>query len=58
MPQSAGLGGVKTVENGRRGSPYQKDGMAKCRQMAARLEQEYPEVAAALLEGLEECFTM
>src|SRR2546430_17371219 len=35
----------------------QKDGMAKFRQIASWLEQDYPEAAAALLEGLEECFT-
>jgi len=36
----------------------QKDGMAKFRQIASWLEQDYPEAAAALLEGLEECFTI
>jgi putative transposase len=36
----------------------QKDGMAKFRQIAGWLEREYPEAAAALLEGLEECFTI
>lgn len=36
----------------------QKDGMAKCRQIAGWLEHDYPEAAAALLEGLEECFTL
>ncbi len=36
----------------------QKDGIAKCRQIAGRLEHDYPEAAAALLEGLEECFTI
>src|ERR1700694_3866190 len=34
----------------------QKDGMAKFRQIASWLEHDYPEAAAALLEGLEECF--
>ena len=34
------------------------DGMAKFRQIAGWLQQEYPAVAAALLEGLEECFTI
>jgi len=32
------------------------DGMAKFRQIAGWLQHEYPAVAAALLEGLEECF--
>jgi len=32
----------------------QKDGMAKFRQIASWLEQDYPDAAAALLEGLEE----
>ncbi len=36
----------------------QKDGMAKFRQIAAWLEHDYPQAAAALLEGLEECFTI
>ena len=36
----------------------QKDGMAKFRQIASCLEQDYPDAAAALLEGLEECFTI
>jgi putative transposase len=35
-----------------------KEGMAKFRQIAAWLEHNYPEAAAALLEGLEECFTL
>ena len=35
-----------------------KDGMAKFRQIASWLEQDYPDAAAALLEGLEECFTI
>lgn len=34
------------------------DGMAKFRQIAAWLERDYPDAAAALLEGLEECFTI
>jgi hypothetical protein len=36
----------------------QKDGMAKFRQIASWLEHDYPEAAGALLEGLEECFTI
>jgi putative transposase len=36
----------------------QKDGMAKFRQIAGWLERDYPDAAAALLEGLEECFTI
>jgi putative transposase len=36
----------------------QKDGMAKFRQIAGWLERDYPEAAAALREGLEECFTI
>lgn len=36
----------------------QKDGMAKFRQIAGWLEHDYPAAAAALLEGLEECFTI
>jgi len=32
--------------------------MAKFRQIASWLEQDYPDAAAALLEGLEECFTI
>jgi putative transposase len=36
----------------------QKDGMAKFRQIASWLERDYPDAAAALLEGLEECFTI
>ena len=36
----------------------QKDGMAKFRQIAGWLEHHYPDAAAALLEGLEECFTI
>jgi len=35
-----------------------KDGIAKFRQIAGWLEHHYPEAAAALLEGLEECFTI
>jgi transposase-like protein len=34
------------------------DGMAKFRQIAGWLEHDYPDAAAALLEGLEECFTI
>jgi transposase-like protein len=33
-------------------------GMAKFHQIAGWLERDYPEAAAALLEGLEECFTI
>jgi putative transposase len=36
----------------------QKDGMAKFRQIAGWLEHDYADAAAALLEGLEECFTI
>ena len=36
----------------------QKDGMAKVRQIAGWLEHDYPDAARALLEGLEECFTI
>ena len=36
----------------------QKEGMAKFRQIAGWLEHDYPDAAAALLEGLEECFTL
>jgi transposase-like protein len=35
-----------------------KEGMAKFRQISSWLEHDYPEAAAALLEGLEECFTI
>jgi transposase-like protein len=35
-----------------------KDGIAKFRQIAGWLEHDYPEAASALLEGLEECFTI
>ena len=35
-----------------------REGMAKFHQIAAWLEHDYPEAAAALLEGLEECFTI
>lgn len=35
-----------------------KDGMAKFRQIAGWLEHDYPDAAAALREGLEECFTI
>ncbi|MGB9605525.1 MAG: IS256 family transposase [Bryobacteraceae bacterium] len=34
------------------------EGMAKLRQIAGWLEHDYPEAAAALREGLEECFTI
>jgi len=34
------------------------DGMAKFRQIAGWLEHDYPDAGAALLEGLEECFTL
>ncbi len=34
------------------------EGMAKFRQIAGWLEHDYPDAAAALLEGLEECFTI
>jgi transposase-like protein len=36
----------------------QKDGMAKFRQIAGWLEHDHPDAAAALVEGLEECFTI
>ena len=36
----------------------QKDGVAKFRQISGWLERDYPDAAAALLEGLEECFTI
>lgn len=36
----------------------EKEGMAKFRQIAGWLEQSYPDAAASLLEGLEECFTL
>lgn len=36
----------------------EKQGMAKFRQIAGWLEHDYPDAAAALLEGLEECFTL
>jgi transposase-like protein len=35
-----------------------KEGMARFRQIAAWLEHDWPDAAAALLEGLEECFTI
>ncbi|MFL6448656.1 MAG: transposase [Bryobacteraceae bacterium] len=35
-----------------------KDGIAKFRQIAGWLEHDYPEAASALLEGVEECFTI
>lgn len=36
----------------------QKDGMAKFRQIAGWLKHDYPDAAAALMEGLEDCFTI
>ena len=36
----------------------EKEGMAKFRQIASWLEQDYPDAARSLLEGLEECFTI
>ena len=36
----------------------EKEGMTKFRQIAGWLEQDYPDAAAALREGLEECFTL
>jgi transposase-like protein len=36
----------------------EKEGIAKFRQIAGWLEHDYPDAAAALLEGLEECFTL
>jgi putative transposase len=35
-----------------------EEGMAKLRQIAGWLEHDYPDAAASLLEGLEECFTI
>jgi putative transposase len=35
-----------------------RDGMTKFHQIAGWLERDYPEAAAALREGLEECFTI
>ena len=35
-----------------------REGIAKFHQIAAWLERDYPEAAAALREGLEECFTI
>ena len=35
-----------------------RDGVARFHQIAGWLERDYPEAAAALLEGLEECFTI
>jgi len=35
-----------------------KQGMARLRKMAEWLEHEYPDAAASLLEGMEECFTI
>ncbi len=36
----------------------QKEGTAKFHQIATWLEHDYPDAAAALREGLEECFTI
>lgn len=36
----------------------EKEGMSKFRQIAGWLEHDYPDAAAALREGLEECFTL
>jgi len=36
----------------------QKEGMAKFCQIAGWLQHDYPDAAAALLEGLEECLTI
>jgi putative transposase len=36
----------------------QKDGLAKFHQIAGWLERDYPDAAAALREGLEDCFTI
>jgi len=36
----------------------EKEGLAKFRQIASWLEQNYPDAAASLREGLEECFTL
>ena len=35
-----------------------EQGMARIRKLAAWLDQKYPQAAASLLEGLEECFTI
>jgi putative transposase len=35
-----------------------KDGMARLRKLAEWLRQDYPDAAASLLEGMEECFTI
>jgi len=35
-----------------------KDGMARLRKLADWLHQDYPDAAASLLEGMEECFTI
>ena len=35
-----------------------KTGMAKLKKLAEWLEPEYPDAAASLLEGLDECFTI
>lgn len=36
----------------------EKEGMAKFQQLAGWLEHDYPDAAGALLEGLQECFTL
>ena len=36
----------------------EKEGMAKFRQIAGWLEHDYPDAAASLWEGMEECFTL
>jgi transposase-like protein len=36
----------------------EKEGMAKFRQIATWLKNDYPDAAGSLLEGLEECFTI
>jgi putative transposase len=35
-----------------------KEGMARLRKLAEWLREEYPDAAASLLEGMEECFTI
>ena len=35
-----------------------KEGMARIKKLSAWLDQKYPQAAASLLEGLEECFTI
>ena len=36
----------------------EKEGLAKFRQIAGWLEHDYPDAAASLLEGMQECFTL